>query len=265
MTSSTTGVFNFVLWLDRERQMITFLSDFQCRSQMPEIMDNAEVSEAEFLRAMAEIRWVNRHLNGVNCILKPLKQLCQNISGELPLQILDLGTASADIPKAIVKWARKSGRQLSVTAVDLHPTAVLAAQQYVKNYQEIKVVQGNALCLPQDQPRYDFVISSMFLHHLDDDTAVQLLKMMADQAQRGFIINDLERHPLAWLGIRLLGWITGKGKIFRYDSALSVKRAFTRKELEDFCIRAGLRCARVEHHFPFRWVIVWQRTENSIQ
>ncbi|WP_373533043.1 methyltransferase domain-containing protein [Vampirovibrio sp.] len=240
-----------------------FLADYQTRSQLPEIMDDAQVRECDFLRAMAEIRWVNRYLNGTGCILTVFKRLCKKIPNDAPLRILDLGTASADIPKALVQWAKKSGRLLSITALDLHPVAVQAARQYVQNHPKITVVQGDAMRLSEQSGDYDFVISSMFLHHLDDDAAIQLLKSMAKKAQRGFVINDLQRHPLAWLGIRLLGWLTGKGKIFRYDSALSVKRAFTRKELESFCMRAGLPEAQVEHHFPFRWVIVWLRAGNG--
>jgi 2-polyprenyl-3-methyl-5-hydroxy-6-metoxy-1,4-benzoquinol methylase len=244
--------------------VFTFFSDFQARSTLPEIMDHPTTSKQKFIKAMAEIRWVNCNLNGTACILTPLKKLCQNIPNEVPLKILDLGTASADIPLAIIKWAKKSNRTLRIKAMDLHPYAVDEAKRYIQGYPEIEVVQGDALHLPESEPKYDFVISSMFLHHLDNQNAIALLKSMAAQAKYGIIINDLQRHPMAWLGIRLLGWLTLKGKIFRYDSALSVKRAFKKKELENLCQKAGLLQALIQNYFPFRWVIIWINPEAHL-
>lgn len=244
--------------------MFTFFSDFQTRSTLPEIMDHPTTTKESFLRAMAEIRWVNHYLNGTACILEPLKKLCHDIPVEAPLKVLDLGTASADIPLAIAEWARKSKRIFAIKAMDLHPYAIDEAQHYVRGYPEIEVVQGDALHLPESEFTYDFVISSMFLHHLDNKEATALLKSMASQAKYGLIINDLERHPMAWLGIRILGWLTFKGKIFRYDSALSVKRAFKKEELEELCQRAGLSQCLIKNYFPFRWVIVWLNPDANI-
>ena len=242
---------------------MSVFSSFQSRSQLPEIMDEVSVSKADFLRAMSEIRWVNRYLGGTAAILKPLQTFCRSLPTSPTLTILDLGTASADIPCAIAKWLRQSERHFSLTAIDLHSTAVEEAQRYVAAYPEITVLQKDALQLLEWDVSYDFVISSMFLHHLTNDDAVHLLKTMAKLARKGFIINDLERHPLAWLEIRLLGWLTLKGKIFRYDSALSVKRAFTRDELKSLCHQAGLPQVQIHHRFPFRWVIVWQRPSDA--
>ncbi len=241
--------------------MLSFFSDFLSRCTLPEIMDHPSTSKADFLRAMAEIRWVNRYLNGTSCMLEAVQKLCQNIASEDSLSLLDLGTASADIPLAIAQWARKSKRTLTIKALDLHPLAIMEGRRYVQNYPEIEVVQGNALDCTESESQYDFVISSMFLHHLENEDAVELLRGMARQAKRAVIVNDLERHPLAWLGIRLLGWVTLKGKIFRYDSALSVKRAFTKQELENLCQQAGLHQALIEARVPFRWVITWQRPQ----
>ena len=45
---------------------------------------------------------------------------------------------------------------------------------------------------------YDAVVCSLFLHHLDEPDAVQLLRRMADTASQLVLVNDLER---GWLGL----------------------------------------------------------------
>jgi SAM-dependent methyltransferase len=235
-----------------------------------EIMEHPSISRLNFLRALSEIRWVNRYLGGTKALLDTLKKLCRSQDKgrdsfqTLDLQILDLGTGSADIPLAIAQWGQQQGHKLAITAIDSHPTAVEAAQALTAAYPEIEVRQKDALALPYAPDSFDYVVSSMFLHHLDDDDAVRLLQTMARLCRKGLIINDLERHPLAWLGIALLGILTKKGDVFRNDSRLSVLRGFQRNELERFCQEAGLHNAIIHSRFPYRWLLVWRKPQASV-
>jgi 2-polyprenyl-3-methyl-5-hydroxy-6-metoxy-1,4-benzoquinol methylase len=241
--------------------MPLLMPDTQTRSVESEIMDEPEVTQQEFVRALREIRWVNRYLGGTTAILDALKTLCK--TDHEPLRILDIGTGSADIPMALAEWGRATQRRLEITAVDLHPLAVQEAKARVSAYPEISVEACDAFQLPYPPESFDFVISSMFLHHLDDNEAVILLQKMVTLARRGVIINDLERHPLAWLGIRLLSILTAKGAVFYNDSALSVLRGFKKKELNTYCQQAGLKNFQIQHRHPFRWLLIWQRTPHS--
>jgi len=234
------------------------------RSDEDEIMENPDVSRSDFVRALGEIRWVNRNLGGTAAILDALEGLCEadhppDILSDA-LRILDLGTGSADIPMAMAEWGRANQRKLQITAVDLHPAAVEEAQTRTASYPEIEVRQGNALTLPDEPQSFDYVVSSMFMHHLSQAEAAELLRAMARLSRKGLVVNDLERHPWAWMSIRLLGRLTAKGHIFRHDSALSVLRGFQKAELEALCREAGLEGVEIRHRFPFRWVLIWRRT-----
>lgn len=243
--------------------MISFPPPFAERKHQEELMDLPSTSRAEFMRALDEIRWVNRNLGGSAAVLEALLALVPpNFQGTL--NILDLGTGSADIPIALVRWAREHGKNrgidFRITALDLHPVAVEAARALTHDYPEILVMQGDALNLEEPERSYDFVISSLFMHHLTDRDAVRLLCEMARLCRRGLVVNDLERHPFAWLAISVLGLLTGKGRVFRNDAPLSVLRAFTRTELDNFCEQAGLPDMLIERRKPYRWVMSWQRS-----
>jgi len=240
--------------------MPLLMPDTQTRSVESEIMDEPSVTPTEFVRALREIRWVNRYLGGTAAILEALQSLCK--TDNEPLRILDIGTGSADIPVALAQWSRATRRRIHITAVDLHPLAVQEARARVAHYPEITVIACDAFQLPYPQESFDFVISSMFLHHCDDSQSVTLIARMAQMASRGVIINDLERHTLAWLGIRILSILTAKGAVFYNDSALSVLRGFKKSELNTYCEQAGLSGFEIQHRHPFRWLLIWQRNPD---
>jgi hypothetical protein len=170
------------------------------RSDEDEIMENPEVSRGDFVRALGEIRWVNRNLGGTAAILDTLEGLCA--AEQQPeilsdaLRILDLGTGSADIPMAMAEWGRAHQQKLQIIAVDLHPAAVEEARTRTASYPEIEVRQGNALALPDEPYSFDYVVSSMFMHHLSQAEAVELLRTMARLSRRGLVVNDLERQSM---------------------------------------------------------------------
>src|SRR5439155_3340581 len=105
---------------------------------------------------------------------------------------------------------------------------------------------------------YDVVTCSLFLHHLDDDQAVEVLRRMARLAARLLLVNDLRRCPLgmmaAYLGTRLLS----TSAVVRVDGPRSVAAAFTRPELLELARRAGLTGADITHRWPFRLLLRWE-------
>ncbi len=244
----------------------TLFSAFKHRSEKDELMEHPSVSQPEFIRALKEIRWVNRRLGGSGVMLDALKAILPTnaMRQQTLFRILDLGTGSGDIPMAIIRWGRTSGVKFHITALDVHPLAVETTELLTREYPEIDAVQGDALNLPYEVNQFDFVISSMFMHHLTQSEAVILLQTMARLGRLGFIINDLERHPLAWLGIRAVGLLVGNGRIFKNDAPLSVLRGFTRSELLSLCKVAGLETAHIEHRHPYRWLVMGQNTVEGV-
>ena len=215
-------------------------------------MDNPDISGAELCRALAEIRWVNRRLGGTSAILKEIKKLKPE---NRTLSILDLGAGSADIPRAIVDWGRTHHINVQATALDLSPIVLEEAKKLYANYPEIRCIQGDALNLPYEDESFDLAISSMFMHHLGEDEAPVLLRNMARVSKIGLVVNDLERHPFAWLGIRLLGQLTGKSAMFMNDAPLSVLKGFSYQDMKRLCEKAPLSSYAIQRRAPFRWLL----------
>ena len=101
----------------------------------------------------------------------------------------------------------------------------------------------------------DFIISSLVAHHMHDVELAGFIKWMEGVSRRGWLINDLHRHPIAWAGFRALAAVLRWHPIVAHDGALSVRRAFTRRDWAALLARAGVQ-ARVRWHVPFRWTVV---------
>jgi len=233
------------------------LAQFRQRSREPELMDGSDYGREEYLDCLGDLRRVNQYLGGYRSLARHLYPLIRSQARRRqgsPVWLLDIGTGSADIPRVVVDWARGEGIAIRFVVVDLNHLAAREAANQVKHYPEIRSDQANALDLPFVDAGFDFVIASLFLHHFEDESAAGLLRSFARVAREAFVINDLRRHPLAWISIRVLTRLFTRNRLVRHDAAVSVLRGFTDGDLDRITRLAGVR-VRVVRHFPYRYII----------
>jgi hypothetical protein len=100
---------------------------------------------------------------------------------------------------------------------------------------------------------------SLFLHHLSDGDARDLLGKMAQATTRLVLVNDLRRtqlgYALAWWGGRLIT----RSPIVHVDGPLSVAAAFTTAEALAMAEQSGLGGATIAHRWPQRFLLRWER------
>src|SRR5215475_14546669 len=82
-----------------------------------EILDGP-VPEADLRRSLADVARLNALFGGRRATLVPLKRLAAALPPGRRLTVLDVGTGSADIPRAVVRWCRRIGRPVRVFALD---------------------------------------------------------------------------------------------------------------------------------------------------
>jgi ubiquinone/menaquinone biosynthesis C-methylase UbiE len=169
---------------------------------------------------------------------------------ERELKILDVGTGSADIPKALCRWARRSKIRLQVTATDARPEMLSLAE--IKGYPEIRLRQADARQLPDDAAEFDIVTSSLLLHHLSRPDAVVVLAEMRRAALLGVVVNDLVRNSVSYVLARFLAHAGTSNRLTRYDGPLSVRRSMTLRELLALVGEAGLEIEHVEQFGLYR-------------
>jgi len=217
----------------------------------PELLDEERHDPRELEQSLDQVAEVNRMLGGRRAVWRALRPLLRTGG---TTHILDVGTASADIPLDIV---RRAGNLVHITATDLHPQMRALAQRRTAHVPQIVVQQANALALPYDDASFDVVLLSLTLHHFEDDEQETALREAARVARRAVIVNELERCRANWYGAQLLAHTRWRGnRLTRHDGPLSVLRAFTLPEMRTMAERAELHIERLERRFFFRLLLL---------
>ena len=226
------------------------------RRRQEEWMDEDGVDPAELRAALEFIRKVNSLLGYTRATLSHLKRFSRSWKKGQRIDILDLATGSADIPRAILKWARQEGHDVHVVGLDRHPVTVREAEEGGRD-ERLKIVQGDVFNLPFEAGSFDYVLTAMFLHHLDDAEVVRVMQSMGEIARRGVVVADLLRHYRAYLWVSLL--TSFSIPMVRHDARVSVGQAFTKKEIIGLRDRAGINFAQYYRHFGHRFVLAGEK------
>jgi 2-polyprenyl-3-methyl-5-hydroxy-6-metoxy-1,4-benzoquinol methylase len=227
------------------------MPDLRTRVDILELMDTEPASVASMRRALAFLTFTNRWCGGSDLILRHLAGWAGRWpAGWQTISILDVGTGMADIPMAMVIWARRRGVRLAVTALELVDSSADLARERVANVPEIAIVSGDFFEIANGSLRFDYVTASLFLHHVQPARTVDALIGLDRLARHGLIISDLQRSWTSYAAVSAAGLVLGN-RIVRHDAPASVRRAFRAAELDRLARQAGLDylAARTEPWF----------------
>jgi ubiquinone/menaquinone biosynthesis C-methylase UbiE len=227
---------------------------FTTRSQKPERIDTGDYTTAEYDQFLIDIRLVNRFA-GDNRALK--KSLLREIESDdlQTFSVLDVGAGSGELLRVISKFAAIQRRIARLTGLELNPRSAQSILEESQNYPEINAIRSDALNLPFSNNSFDFVICSLFTHHLSDDQIIHSLREMSRVSKRKLIVIDLHRHPLAYAFYKVFCLAFRISQLVREDGSLSILKSFKLNELQKLAIEAGLLNANIKRSFPFRLVL----------
>jgi SAM-dependent methyltransferase len=234
-----------------------FLPDLSLRRRQAELMDQPGLDPARHSQALRGLERINFWSRSAAILWPPLVELARR--SKRPLRVLDLATGAGDLPIRLWHWAQRANVPLSIDGCDRSPDAVAYARDRASaRGARVRFFECDALGEPLPAG-YDMVVSSLFLHHLEDEEAVRLLRRMAEAAGRMVLVNDLVRTRagflLAYVGTRLLS----RSAIVHTDGPRSVEGAFTLSEAHTLAQRAGLAAVTVARRWPCRFLLRWER------
>ena len=229
------------------------LPDFSKRSERLELMDDLSIQGDELEETLRQVERINTLARGPAISLSGLDSVVP--PGADSLSVLDVGTGSGDVPRHIADWAEKRGITASIKGIDLSHTTIHYARRRSTRWERLEFELRNLFDLP-DNEQYDVVHASLVLHHFQGREAVEALEKMYRLARWGVVVNDLQRHLVPWVGLRLGLPLVTRNRLVRHDGPLSVLRGFTRRELLRLARQAGAEQPSVAWEFPFRWLLV---------
>jgi protein-L-isoaspartate O-methyltransferase len=219
-----------------------------------ELMDRPQLDPRALRTTLEHLAWINRWCGAERAMVRTLAALRPRLPSSL--RILDVATGYADLPRALVRWARRRGIALDVEAVDRHGQIVALAAAASRGYPEIRVRAGDALALPYPDASFEVVTASLLVHHLEADAPIRLLRELHRVARRVVLVSELRRGRwpflAAWLALHLLS----RDPMIRHDGPLSVRRGFLPDELVALARQAGWSRPRVARHSFFRLSLI---------
>jgi len=130
-----------------------------------ERMDRADADPDRLRRTIRQFRWINLLFSASRALLREHFFSAMIRDPARKYTLLDVGAGGCDIAIWAAREARKRGLKLDITALDNDPRILPVAYRAVRDYPEIRILEGNALD-PGQRDSFDFIYSNHFLHHL---------------------------------------------------------------------------------------------------
>jgi len=220
-----------------------------------EKMDRADADLDQLLRTIRQFQWINVLFSASRRLLREHIFPVMDQDPKRVYTLLDVGAGGCDIALWAAREARSRGLKLNITALDNDPRILPIAYRAVRDWPEVRILEGNALDF-SELGSFDFIFSNHLLHHLDWDGIGIFLRQVLARTRLGFVMNDLMRSRMAYLGCTVLLGLSARRSFAFHDGRLSIRRGFLPGELRDFATRYFPNARiQVEETFPARVVL----------
>jgi SAM-dependent methyltransferase len=225
----------------------------------PELMDQAELIDgkptAELERDLANLRWLNSRF-GAHALLRHFLKRWLSVppSSVSIFRVLDLATGEGDLPREIVSWCRKRKIPILIDAVDQNAATLAVATERSREFPEIRFHRGDIRFWGEGA--WDLVLCSLALHHFSNEDAVTVLRNARRLSSRHLLVADLKRNFLGAAGIWLLTSLLLREPMTVHDARLSIRRAFSFRELGNLAREAGWKSFG-QRSFPVTRQALW--------
>lgn len=219
------------------------------RSQELEILDLGAdyYTVEEYNDCMIKLDNIGKWLGGDHATISALRRMKNT-----PLSILDVGCGgglftiklAAEFPNA------------RILGIDINPLAIefaknrLASMRHPPSNVSFELRSEGKLTEPKKS--YDVVLATLVCHHMTDDVLIEFISKACCVAKQKVIINDLHRHPLAFYLFKMISPIFFRNRLVLNDGPISIRRAFTKKELDDYLHAFHYT---ISWHWAFRWLV----------
>ena len=189
--------------------------------------------------------------------------------------MVDLGCGGGGVTIELARRLAAGGGAWRLVGVDASPACVEAAEKALAGagagagagdgardarpsvaFEVARVGEDDGLLADL---RPDVVVSSLFLHHLEDEPLDAVLAACARHARRAVVMDDLRRDRRSLALVRVGVRVLSRCPVVHVDGPRSVRAALTPAELRRRAEAAGLAGARVRSAGPARMRLAWRR------
>lgn len=225
------------------------------RSSEVEIMDDLDMSGDLLISSLDQLARINKWLGGNKITIDGLKALLKNQAKDQPISIVDLGCGNGDMLRQVAAYGKKHGYTFQLMGIDANQATIDYAIELSADFPEITYRKEDVLSKEFETHTYDIATCTLFLHHFEDEVALNFIKKLLQNSKIGVVVNDLHRHWLAYYLFKLLTSVISN-HMTREDGLTSILKAFKRKDLEAYSKKLTYKCT-ITWRWAFRylWII----------
>jgi ubiquinone/menaquinone biosynthesis C-methylase UbiE len=212
-----------------------------------ELLDDDRGTPSEISSSLDDLWRINRRLGGVTSSLRMLKHFFSR-TGAQSARILDVGCGDSRLAGHLRWELLQRGIRAEFFVLDRRLTHLKNGGPAAAG---LRPVAADVFAMPFPEASFDVVMCNLFLHHFSGEAAHELIRSLARVAKSAVLVNDLERHILPFIFIRL-GYPFARSRLTRHDGPASVRQAYTRGELAALASGAGFRNFEAQRVPPFR-------------
>ncbi len=225
------------------------------RVEGEEMLDSDHWSEEEIACALRAIRRVNLLYGGD----RMHKQLFRRVASRLPQQmdILEVASARGEVVQAAARMLIRKSISVRIFLLDRSNLHLPQPRDWDPDLSPPTLLAGDALKIPLEDRSVDVVSCCLFLHHLNAENARIFLREALRVARVAVLVNDVERTRTNYT-LSKLQRLIDPSRLSRHDGPMSVRQAYTFRELEEMLRETG--CSfEIERGWIYRLgAIVWR-------
>lgn len=229
------------------------------RSKELELIDTESLDFNKSNAFLKELELINKlttaYLPTLHAIERILK--AKHTGPHLPIKVLDVGSGYGDTLRQISRWSAQKDIPINLTGIDINPMAEKLAQDATPG--EMKITYLTKDVFEENfQETYHIIISSLFTHHLEDQSIIKFIQWMTDHTSYGWFINDLHRHIIPYYFIKYFVRLFKFNRLIVNDAPLSVARSFSRNDWDRLIKKANIQGSKIaiSWHWPFRYCLL---------
>lgn len=221
------------------------------RSYEQEILDLGpeHYTSEEYEHCLTLLGRINSLLGGFRATLKALKKL------PTPRSILEIGCGGGYLCRYLNSWYP----QTAIRGIDISREAIAFAERHKVENVSFSVQADKTLHFPDNS--FDVVTTMLVCHHMDDEELVRFLQESYRVCREAVVINDLQRHVLAYLSYSLITPFLFANRLIWHDGRLSIRRSFRKSDWTALLEKAGFQKSRydLKWNWAFRWTLTLRK------
>lgn len=205
-----------------------------------ETLDDLAEDDPAAMRSRLDLRRVHRAMGTQAMLLRALLSMNHRQRGRATLRVLELGAGDGSLMLGVAQalapvWPKVELTLLDAQALIRPDTVARFAQLGWRAVAEVNDVfdwaagSRDPRLMNHAPQRWDLIVTSLFLHHFEDEHLAGLLEAIAQRGER-FFATEPRRAGMALAASHLVG-LLGANWVTRQDAVLSVHAGFRGQEL----------------------------------